>query len=87
MLILLKYFQETRDRVKRLLSVADKLVEKGHSHADSIQTWVSAVDQRYKDFSARMEKYRIRLETELGLTTDVCIPGRCFYCLLYVFWV
>ena len=58
--------------MKRLIQVADKLVEKGHSHAENIKTWVAAVDQRYKDFSARMEKYRIKLETELGLTTDVC---------------
>ena len=63
-------FQETREKVKLLLHLADSLVEKGHAHAASIKSWVAAVDKRYKDFSSRMEKYRMRLESTLGLSHD-----------------
>ncbi|KAK2189417.1 hypothetical protein NP493_107g06001 [Ridgeia piscesae] len=62
--------KETREKVKLLLQVADGLVEKGHVHATSIKSWVAAVDRRYKDFSCRMEKHRVKLETTLGLTHD-----------------
>ena len=65
--------QETREKVKLLLQVADGLVEKGHVHATSIKSWVAAVDRRYKDFSCRMEKHRVKLETTLGLTHDVSL--------------
>ncbi len=57
--------------MKLLLQLADSLVEKGHAHAASIKTWVASVDKRYKDFSSRMEKYRVKLETTLGLSVDV----------------
>ena len=62
------FVQETREKVKLLLQLADSLVEKGHAHAASIKSWVAAVDKRYKDFSSRMEKYRVKLETTLGLS-------------------
>ena len=61
--------------MKLLLQLADSLVEKGHSHAASIKSWVSAVDNRYRDFSSRMDKYRIQLESRLGLTHDVSYIG------------
>ena len=54
-----------------MLQLADSLVEKGHAHASSIKSWVASVDKRYKDFSSRMEKYRVKLETTLGLSHDV----------------
>lgn len=50
--------KETRERVKLLIQLADSLVEKGHAHAAAIKQWVAAVDNRYKDFSSRMDKYR-----------------------------
>lgn len=62
--------KETRDKVKLLMQLADGLVEKGHSHADSIKSWVAAVDQRHKDFTSRMEKYREKLELALGIPLD-----------------
>lgn len=40
------------------MHLADSLVEKGHLHAADIRGWVTAVDNRYKDFSSRMDKYR-----------------------------
>jgi len=49
--------KETRERVKLLIQLADSLVEKGHAHASSIKQWVASVDQRYKDFSNRMDSY------------------------------
>uniref|UniRef100_W4VRC9 Putative triple functional domain ptprf n=1 Tax=Corethrella appendiculata TaxID=1370023 RepID=W4VRC9_9DIPT len=59
--------KETRERVKLLIQLADSLVEKGHAHATSIKQWVATVDNRYKDFSNRMEVYRSNLEKTLGL--------------------
>ncbi len=58
--------KETREKVKLLLQLADTLVDKGHAHAPSIKQWVEEVDATYKDFSARMDQYRRRLETTLG---------------------
>jgi hypothetical protein len=59
--------KETREKVKLLLQLADTLVDKGHAHAPSIKKWVEDVDATYKDFSTRMEHYRGRLETTLGI--------------------
>ncbi|XP_078619950.1 kalirin-like isoform X2 [Branchiostoma floridae x Branchiostoma japonicum] len=63
--------KETREKVKLLLQVADSFVEKGHSHASSIKSWVTAVDKRYKDFSSRMDKYRHKLEQALGVESEL----------------
>ena len=65
------YFKDTKEKVKLLIQLADSLVEKGHAHSASIKSWVAAVDKRYKDFASRMEKYRIRLESKLGLQSEV----------------
>ncbi|XP_044733840.1 triple functional domain protein isoform X3 [Chrysoperla carnea] len=62
--------KETRERVKLLIQLADSLVEKGHAHANSIKQWVAAVDNRYKDFSSRMDKYRQQLEETLGIQVE-----------------
>ena len=59
--------KETRERVKLLLQLADTLVETGHAHAPSIKSWVQEVDVTYKHFSARMDKYRARLQQKLGV--------------------
>jgi len=56
--------------VKLLIQLADSLVEKGHLHANDIKQWVAAVDNRYKDFSSRMDKYRCDLEGALGIKTN-----------------
>lgn len=62
--------KETRERVKLLIQLADSLVEKGHAHANSIKQWVAAVDNRYKDFSSRMDNYRQQLEETLGIQVE-----------------
>lgn len=62
--------KETRERVKLLIQLADSLVEKGHAHASAIKQWVAAVDNRYKDFSSRMDNYRQQLEDMLGIQTE-----------------
>ncbi|KAK3082880.1 hypothetical protein FSP39_007833 [Pinctada imbricata] len=59
--------KETKESVKLLLSLADGFVAKGNIHASSIMQWCGAVDKRYKDFSSRMEKYRHKLESTLGV--------------------
>lgn len=59
--------KETRDRVRVLIQLADNLVEKGHRHATAIKQWVAKVDNRYKEFSTRMDAYREELERSLGL--------------------
>nr|KAG5714838.1 hypothetical protein BaRGS_000326 [Batillaria attramentaria] len=61
--------KETRENVKLLLQLADDFVAKGNLHASSILGWCGAVDKRYKDFSSRMEKYRLQLEGKLGVST------------------
>ncbi|XP_055685708.1 kalirin isoform X2 [Lutzomyia longipalpis] len=63
--------KETRERVKLLIQLADSLVEKGHAHAASIKQWVAAVDNRYKDFSGRMDAYRAHLEKSLGIPAQI----------------
>ena len=62
--------QQTKERVKLLIQLADGFCEKGHSHASEIKKWVTAVDKRYRDFSLRMDKYRCSLEKALGISPD-----------------
>lgn len=49
---------ETRERVKLLIQLAESVVEKGHTHANTIKQWVTTVDKTYRHFSSRMDKYR-----------------------------
>ena len=56
--------RETREKVKLLLQLADTLVEKGHAHAPNIKQWVEEVDETYKNFSTRMDKYRQKVRAE-----------------------
>ncbi|CAG9857602.1 unnamed protein product [Phyllotreta striolata] len=67
--------KETKERVKLLIQLADSLVEQGHAHASDIKQWVAAVDNRYKDFSCRMESYRQQLEATLGIREGEEEPG------------
>ncbi|KAJ8019897.1 Triple functional domain protein [Holothuria leucospilota] len=62
--------KETKEKVKLLRQLADSLVERGHSHASSIKSWVAAVDERYRDFSLRMDKYRSQLQSKLGVNHE-----------------
>ncbi|XP_014209362.1 triple functional domain protein, partial [Copidosoma floridanum] len=62
--------KETRDRVKILIQLADNLVEKGHAHATAIKQTVAEVDQRYKDFSMRLDCYRTAIEDDLEIQLD-----------------
>lgn len=62
--------QQTKERVKLLIQLADGFCDKGHAHAAEIKKWVTAVDKRYRDFSLRMDKYRTLLEKALGISTD-----------------
>ena len=59
--------RETREKVKLLLQLADTLVEKGHAHAPNIKQWVEEVDETYKNFSTRMDKYREKVNNEKDL--------------------
>ena len=62
--------KDTRERVKLLLLLADSLVEKGHAHAAAIKDWVARVDKAYKNFSGRMDRYRLQLESRLGIQSE-----------------
>lgn len=64
------FSQQTKERVKLLIQLADGFCEKGHAHAAEIKKCVTAVDKRYRDFSLRMEKYRTSLEKALGISSD-----------------
>jgi len=60
--------QDMRGQVKLLIQLADSLVESGHIHAGLVKQWVAVVDQRYKDFSARLDQYSVELEDSLDIT-------------------
>ena len=53
-----------------LLQLSDNLIEKGHSHTENIKSWSVLVDRRYNDFSVRLEKYRDKLMSTLGIPLD-----------------
>lgn len=63
--------QQTKEKVKLLIQLADNLVEKGHAHVSELKRWVSTVDRRYRDFSLRMGKYKESLERSLGVSSEV----------------
>lgn len=63
--------QQTKEKVKLLIQLADNLVEKGHAHVSELKRWVSTVDRRYRDFSQRMTKYQEGLEKSLGVSPEV----------------
>lgn len=56
--------------MKLLLQLADNLVEKGHAHAAAIKQSVAEVDQRYKDFSMRLDCYKTSIEDDLEIQSD-----------------
>lgn len=62
--------RETREKVKLIIQLADNLVDKGHAHSAAIKQFVAEVDQRYKDFSARMDCYKTQIEGDLGIQSD-----------------
>lgn len=63
--------QQTKEKVKLLIQLADNFVEKGHVHVTELKKWVSTVDRRYRDFSQRMGQYRCSLENALGISSEV----------------
>lgn len=63
--------QQTKEKVKMLIQLADNFVEKGHMHVTELKKCVTAVDKRYRDFSLRMGKYRCSLENALGISSEV----------------
>ncbi|XP_052674047.1 kalirin-like isoform X2 [Crassostrea angulata] len=66
--------KDTKESVNLLLQLADGFVAKGNLHAASIRQWCTAVDKRYKDFSSRMDRYRHKLESKLGVKEQVPEP-------------
>lgn len=73
--------QQTKEKVKLLIQLADSFVEKGHIHATEIRKWVTTVDKHYRDFSLRMGKYRYTLEKALGVNTEVGMRSVHWNCL------
>lgn len=65
------FLQQTKEKVKLLIQLADNLVEKGHAHVSELKRWVSTVDRRYRDFSLRVVKYQESLERSLGVSSEV----------------
>lgn len=55
-----------------MIQLAENFVEKGHAHAATIKQSVAEVDQRYKDFSMRMDCYETQIEDDLGIQSDDC---------------
>uniref|UniRef100_A0A915IC76 DH domain-containing protein n=1 Tax=Romanomermis culicivorax TaxID=13658 RepID=A0A915IC76_ROMCU len=56
--------KEQREKVRIFLELGDGMVHKDseHTHSKDIHHWMTAVRQRYTDFSQRMDKYRVKLE-------------------------
>lgn len=80
--------QQTKEKVKLLIQLADNLVEKGHAHVSELKRWVSTVDRRYREFSLRMAKYQESLEKSLGVSSEVKnfshkLPNKYFFNLTY----
>ena len=51
--------QEIRDKVKLLLQLADTLLSSGSNvHSQAISHWADAVDNKYKDFSNRIDQLK-----------------------------
>lgn len=69
--VVVYFLQQTKEKVKLLIQLADNLVEKGHAHVTELKRWVSTVDRRYRDFSLRMGKYQESLERSLGVSSEV----------------
>lgn len=76
------WFQDTKESVNLLLQLADGFVAKGNLHAASIRQWCTAVDKRYKDFSSRMDRYRHKLESKLGVKEQVPVCIQTTFSLL-----
>ncbi|XP_033224250.1 kalirin isoform X3 [Belonocnema kinseyi] len=63
--------KETRERVKLLFELADKIaLDKDHFHIAAIKQYVAEVDQRFKEFSMRMDCYKAQIEDDLGIQSD-----------------
>lgn len=62
------FFKEQREKVRIFLELGDGMVNKDaqHIHSGDIRQWMTAVRQRYVDFSQRMDKYKAKLESRLG---------------------
>lgn len=72
------FLQQTKEKVKLLIQLADNLVEKGHAHVSELKRWVSTVDRRYRDFSLRVAKYQESLEKSLGISPEVGLRNLIF---------
>lgn len=78
------FLQQTKEKVKLLIQLADNLVEKGHAHVSELKRWVTTVDRRYRDFSLRVAKYQESLEKSLGVSSEVGFPSSILSPLLSV---
>ncbi|KAM8904892.1 kalirin-like isoform 3-T3 [Spinachia spinachia] len=58
--------KHTQEKVHLLIQLAESMLAKGHAHRAELRRCVSAVDKRYRDFTARMTQYRHLLEGALG---------------------
>ncbi|XP_077959998.1 kalirin RhoGEF kinase b isoform X3 [Gasterosteus aculeatus] len=58
--------KHTQEKVHLLIQLAESMLAKGHAHRTELRRCVSAVDKRYRDFTARMTQYRHLLEGALG---------------------
>ena len=80
--------QETRDKVKLLLQLADTLLSSGSNvHTQAISHWSDNVDLKYKDFSSRIEQLKYAPFHLLTTAPDsaVCvilIDACCRFCAL-----
>ena len=57
--------------MKLLFELADKIaLDKDHFHIAAIKQYITEVDQRFKEFSMRMDCYKAQIEDDLGIQSD-----------------
>lgn len=49
-----------------LRQIAKSTLDSGHSHAVQFSYWVKAVDEKYKEFCAKMKQFRVKLESQIN---------------------
>lgn len=70
--------KEQREKVRIFLELGDGMVQKDqdHLHSGDIHQWMTAVRQRYTEFSQKMDKYKTRLEVRLGTSQTSQVIAR-----------
>jgi triple functional domain protein len=62
--------RETKEKVRLLVQLSENLIDRKHVHSDAIRFWCSKVEQRFVEFSKKFERFEMRLQRTLGITSN-----------------